>query len=162
MRTVLMLVAAGISALASCRSTPDREEELLAADRAFCFATQARRLEGWVEAFDAHGSQFDDQFRPITGHGAIRAHMRDLFVDLRRTLTWEPDAALVSEAGNLGSTTGRWTMAEHRDDGTREITATGRYFDVWRRVDGTWKVVVDIGEADPVPVVPRMRADEDE
>ncbi|MCY2959785.1 MAG: nuclear transport factor 2 family protein [Planctomycetota bacterium] len=139
--------------LCACRSVAhDREASLLAADRAFCADVQARRLEGWVAAFDVNGSQFDEQFRPVTGHAAIRAHMAELASNPDLELTWEPDAAVVSEAGNLGSTTGRWTMSERDSAGKRAITATGRYFDVWRRLpDGTWKLVVDLGEPDADP-----------
>lgn len=156
MRRLPIVVA--FLALAACRSNTSREDELLAADRQFCADTQSQRIDGWIAAFDEHGSQFDDEFRPITGHAAIRAHMRDLFVDPAVDLTWEPDGVVVSEAGNLGSTTGRWMMTRLRDDGVREITATGRYFDVWRRFAGAqWKLVVDIGEPDLAPVAPRAR-----
>lgn len=130
----------------------DRAEPLLAADRAFCADTQVRRIEAWVEAFDVNGSQFDEAHRPITGHAAIRAWMEGFFADPGNELVWEPDSATLSEAGNLGTTTGRFTMTARRADGSREVVMTGRYFDVWRKLsDGTWKLVVDLGEPDAAP-----------
>ncbi len=150
MRTQLALAL--LLLLVACRSAgTDRAAPLLAADRAFCADTQSRRMEAWLAAFDVNGSQFDEEFRPVTGHVAIRAHMTELFADPANELQWDPDTAVISEAGNLGSTTGRWTMSRRRDDGSRETIATGRYFDVWRKLaDGTWKLVVDLGEADPI------------
>ncbi len=149
MRPLILLLLA----LGACRSVEsERTVPLLAADRAFCADTQARRIEGWVAAFDANGSQFDDQFRPVTGHAAIRAHMGDFFADPANHLAWEPDAAVISEAGNLGSTSGRFVMSRRRADGTQETLLTGRYFDVWRRrPDGSWKLVIDLGEPDAAP-----------
>ncbi len=140
--------------LAACRSVHDsRTESLYAADRAFSADVQARRLEAWVAAFDVNGSQFEDDYRPVTGHAAIRARMSPFFADPTNALEWEPDTATMSEAGGLGSTSGRFTMSRRRDDGTREILLTGRYFDVWRKMpNGTWKLVLDLGEPDAAPV----------
>ena len=60
-----------------------------------------------------------------------------------------------ASAGGLGSTSGRFTMSNRRDDGSREILLTGRYFDVWRKLpDGTWKLVLDLGEPDAMPAAP--------
>src|SRR5690606_33923861 len=112
MRSVPLPLLATFLALGACRSVSvDRTGPLLAADRAFCADTQARRIEGWVAAFDANGSQFDEQHRPITGHAAIRAHMAEFFADPANELVWEPDTATISEAGNLGSTSGRFVMS---------------------------------------------------
>jgi ketosteroid isomerase-like protein len=148
MQNLALLVAS--LALGACQTTIDeRADALLAADRAFCAATQERRIEGWVDAFDENGSQFDDDFRPLTGKTAIRARMAPFFADPANELVWEPDSAIVSEGGNLGSTSGRFTMTRRREDGSRETLLTGRYFDVWRRTaDGKWRLVLDLGEAD--------------
>lgn len=102
-----------------------------------------------MAAFDAHGSQVDASFQPITGAAAIRAHMQGFFADPTLHLSWEPESACVSEAGNLGSVTGRFRMFQTAADGSEITLATGRYFDVWRRqADGTWKVLYDVGDED--------------
>ena len=142
-----------IPALVSCASSPASDPgptaALLAADRAFCADTQARRIEGWVAAFDDSGSQVGDRFLPITGRDAIRAHMRDFFASAENELLWEPDAARISEGGNLGSTTGRFRMLRKRADGSSEVVMSGRYFDVWRKqADGSWKLLYDVGDPD--------------
>lgn len=125
-------------------------DELIAADRAFADDTRVRRLEAWVDAFDEHGSQVDGDFAPVTGHAAIRAHMGPLFEDPANELVWAPDDAWISEGGKLGATTGRFELKRARDDGTREVLMTGRYFDVWRkRPDGSWKLLYDVGDPDP-------------
>src|SRR5262245_24366693 len=115
----MKLALALLAVLTSCassgnhRSTAPRstgEQELRAADTNFAKDVAARGLDAWIEAFDEHGSQTDDELRPITGHGAIRAHMRGYFADPANELQWEPDIVHVSERGNMGSTSGRYAV----------------------------------------------------
>jgi len=151
----MRVLIVAVLTLTACRSMHDpRTEALFAADRAFSADVEVRRLEAWVAAFDANGSQFEDDYRPVTGHDAIRARMSPFFADPANALEWEPDTATMSEAGGLGSTSGRFTMSRRRDDGSREILLTGRYFDVWRKLpDGTWKLALDLGEPDTKPAL---------
>lgn len=136
--------------IVACRAPASDVASLLAADRAFCADSRARGVDGWVAAFDEHGSQVADDFSPITGHAAIRERMRAFFAEPGNTLVWEPDDARLSEAKNLGTTTGRWRASKREPDGSVREVASGRYFDVWRKLpDGTWKLLYDVGEADP-------------
>jgi ketosteroid isomerase-like protein len=137
---------------AACHAPSGEASRLLAADRGFAEDTRLRRLEGWLESFDEHGSQVAEDFRPITGHAAIREFMASFFADPANELVWEPDTVRLSEGGNLGATSGRWTMTRKLADGSIERSTSGRYFDVWRRLpDGTWKLLYDVGEPDAEP-----------
>lgn len=151
MRPSLALSSALVlCACAACATqSSDATRALLDADRAFARATAERRIEGWVAAFDTHGSQVDEQYRPVTGTAAIRSRMNSFFADPSNHLEWEPDTAQLSEGGRLGSTSGRYRVSRTRADGSREVLSTGRYFDVWRKLpDGTWKLLYDVGEPD--------------
>src|ERR1041385_5630384 len=59
-------------------------------------------------------------------------------------LSWEPEYADVSRAGDLGYTTGPW---EFRPNGPEDKpVAFGEYFTIWKRQnDGSWKAVLDRG-----------------
>src|ERR1051326_8943026 len=59
-------------------------------------------------------------------------------------LSWEPEYADVSRAGDLGWTTGPW---EFRPNGPDEKPAAfGEYFTIWKKQsDGSWKAVLDRG-----------------
>jgi ketosteroid isomerase-like protein len=142
-------VLVAVITLAACRSTPaDHAAVLLDADRAFARDVREHRLEAWVEWFDAHGSQVDPQFRPITGHDAIRRNMAELFGNPNVELLWEPDLARLSEGGDLGMTSGRYQLILHHPDGRQDVSS-GRYFDIWRKqADGSWKVLYDLGDGD--------------
>ncbi|MBK7874711.1 MAG: hypothetical protein IPJ77_03005 [Planctomycetes bacterium] len=58
----------------------------------------------------------------------------------------------LGEGGRLGTTTGRWKLARHEQDGRETVLATGRCFDVWRKqADGSWKRLDDVGDEDAAP-----------
>jgi ketosteroid isomerase-like protein len=59
-------------------------------------------------------------------------------------LSWEPEYADVSRAGDLGWTTGPW---EFRPNGPEDKpVAFGEYFTIWKKQgDGSWKAVLDRG-----------------
>jgi len=117
------------------------EDEVMDADRAFAADVQQRRLEGWVAAFDEHGSQVDEKGAPVTGHDAIRAYMKGAFDDPKFQLSWEPVEASVPEEGKLGFCWGRWTLRS----GAQE--SHGHYLDIWKRgADGKWRLYFDVGE----------------
>jgi ketosteroid isomerase-like protein len=59
--------------------------------------------------------------------------------------TWSPASADVSRAGDLAYTHGIYRL---RDKQTGELTERGNYARVWKRVAGTWRVVIDV--ANPV------------
>jgi ketosteroid isomerase-like protein len=59
-------------------------------------------------------------------------------------LSWEPEYADVSRAGDLGWTTGPW---EFRPNGPEDKpVAFGEYFTIWKKQnDGSWRAVLDRG-----------------
>jgi ketosteroid isomerase-like protein len=65
------------------------------------------------------------------------------------TLSWEPVFADVSEAGDLGYTTGPFISV---DNDRKNPSQHGYYFSVWKKQsDGSWKVLLDAGISTPSP-----------
>ncbi|HAK55824.1 MAG: DUF4440 domain-containing protein [Vicinamibacterales bacterium] len=61
------------------------------------------------------------------------------------TLEWAPTRAELSQAGDLGLTVGVWRRTDA--EGGRTF---GRYVTLWQRtIEGSWRVVADIGTAAP-------------
>ncbi len=119
------------------------ELELMAADRAFNEATQARGAEGWVSWFDRQGAMIQQGRGEIRGLDAIREAIAAID-DPAFTLTWEPVRAQGSDDGTLGYTVGRYVSTQVAAADT--IVSRGLYVSVWRRQpDGTLKVVMDLG-----------------
>jgi ketosteroid isomerase-like protein len=59
------------------------------------------------------------------------------------TLDWQPAFADVSQAGDLGYTTGPYSLT---DNAKHAVTDHGTFFSVWeKQKDGDWKVMLDFG-----------------
>ena len=116
------------------------EQELRDADLDFARQTAARRLEGWMDFFADDASIIHDG-QTITGKDALRAFYQPVFANQEFSLTWSPTHAEASKDGTLGYTYGKYEARS----GT--AISHGMYTTVWRKVDGRWKVVLDLGSA---------------
>jgi ketosteroid isomerase-like protein len=73
--------------------------------------------------------------------------------DKGRQLNWQPIFATISNAGDLGFTTGPWEMKKSAADETP--IAFGDFVSIWKKQrDKSWKVVVDLGVDHPEPSAP--------
>ena len=71
--------------------------------------------------------------------------------DKNNRLTWTPVGADISVSGDLGYTYGTYEFHSKDKDG-KPITDYGKYTSIWKRQKhGTWKVVLDMGNAAPAP-----------
>ncbi|HSM88135.1 MAG TPA: nuclear transport factor 2 family protein [Candidatus Limnocylindrales bacterium] len=114
------------------------EKQLRDADLAFAQATAERRIEGWMEFFAEDGAIIREG-KILTGKQAIRQFYEPVFANRDFTLSWVPTKAEVSKDGTLGYTYGD---AEAK---VGAVTSRGMYVTVWRRINGKWKVVLDLG-----------------
>jgi ketosteroid isomerase-like protein len=75
------------------------------------------------------------------------------FLDQKENhLTWTPVGADISTSGDLGYTYGYYEF-QHRDQAGKRVAEHGKYTSIWKlQKDGTWKVVLDMGNAGPDPV----------
>jgi ketosteroid isomerase-like protein len=70
-------------------------------------------------------------------------------------LNWEPIWADVSEAGDLGYTTGPYTLTDLSPE--KRPARHGYYFSVWKKqADGNWKVVLDLGTQHSAPTMQKL------
>jgi len=135
----LRFLSAGATLLlAACASQPEAPVAaaagLLAADRDFASDAAARGVHAAFTATMAEDGVF---FRPeaVIAHAWLAENP-----DWSATLAWEPDRAEVSGSGDLGFTSGTWTV---RPSPGGEVQEGGRYVTVWRRVRGRWQAVLD-------------------
>jgi len=84
---------------------------------------------------------------PIYGKKAIF----DTMMQGDYTLSWTPVKAEVARSGELGWTWGKFVVQVIQKDGS-ELTSYGKYLNIWKKqADGSWKVVVDMGNQSPSP-----------
>ena len=71
----------------------------------------------------------------------------DALAPITAEWTWTPSFAGVSVSGDLGYSYGIYELREK--SGARAVSERGNYARVWKKVNGAWKLVVDV--ADPLP-----------
>lgn len=147
MRTLALLLST-VALVCGCTPTDHQKlkDELLAADKAF---SEASRKDGIQPAFlrvVANDAKLLSDLHP--GPDGVRS----TYMQFPPTaiLTWEPAFVEVSESGDLGYTWGRYTLSLPNVTKTRTpVVHMGTYVTIWRhQPDGSWKVVLDGGEAD--------------
>jgi ketosteroid isomerase-like protein len=145
------ILLAALTALLSANlradaATADLKAELISADTAF---SALASKEGAYMAFLAVATPGTKILSQPTGLGpaAIAAEFKD--TSPTSTLTWKPSYAEASATGDLGYTWGRFEYRDSPPSG-KPVLVTGTYVTIWRRqADGSWKVVLDGGNADP-------------
>jgi len=71
--------------------------------------------------------------------------------DKNNRLIWTPVAADMSASSDLGYTYGTYEFHSRDKDG-KPVIDYGKYTSIWKlQKDGSWKVVLDMGNASPVP-----------
>ncbi|MFO0814887.1 MAG: DUF4440 domain-containing protein [Gemmatales bacterium] len=141
--TIMSCVIISMTALSPSEQV---KTELLAADRAFCKATEEKGIHGWMSymALDAArlgpiGSKF------VSGHDAIRKQDTPLFADQHKKLLWEPGDVHAFADGKSGITTGKYRIVEKSADGTEKVLSKGAYVTTWRKDAQGWRVIFDTG-----------------
>jgi len=67
------------------------------------------------------------------------------------TLAWTPVRGDMAASGDLGYTYGTYVFKSKNKDGNI-VSTYGKYMSVWKKQkDGSWKVVVDMGNSGPEP-----------
>jgi len=152
MITLLVFACVAISHMAAQTLARNSKEDdaLLKTDIEFAKASVATSA---AEAFALYladdAMQMPAGGNPVVGKKAILAEMGSGYV-----LSWEPKKAEVAKSGDLGWTWGTYELHTKDAEG-KPIVRYGKYVNVWRKQkDGTWKVILDMGNASPAPTAP--------
>jgi ketosteroid isomerase-like protein len=71
--------------------------------------------------------------------------------DKNNQLLWTPVGADISSSGDFGYTYGTFEFHSQNTEG-KPVIDYGKYTSIWKlQKDGSWKVVLDMGNAGPVP-----------
>jgi ketosteroid isomerase-like protein len=168
MRTAEVLLAAGILVI-GCGQGAEREaapepgianvpkytgaaavEALQAADQRALEAFQ-RDDAAMMDALYAENAVLvNPGEEPLAGRLSIDSLHRDEMSRSDYELEWEPIRVEASKSGDLGYVYGRWSA--HSTDST-ESTDHGYYVNVYRKINGTWRTVVEVN-ASSTPDIP--------
>ena len=85
---------------------------------------------------------------PLRGKPAIRKFVESSATIPGFSIRWEPLEAHVSASGDMAYLIER-NMFTYRDSTGSQVTETNKVVTVWRKLDGSWKNVIDMWNADP-------------
>ena len=139
----LLMAAVLIGLLTGCAHRPEESaaQSVMQVDRDFAARAQAAGLQtAFVEYAAPDAIVFRDGVGPIRGSTAIG----EAFAGAGgAALSWAPEAAEVAASGELAYTWGWYTFT------VRGQSSAGNYVSIWRRVDGRWRYVIDLGVQAP-------------
>jgi ketosteroid isomerase-like protein len=123
-------------------------ETLKRLEREFMAATARLGAKGYLSFYAEDAVEVPDGEDLIRGKVNIAKGMAYLD-DKHNQLIWAPVGADISASGDLGYTYGRY---EYRsvDKAGKPTRSVGKYTTIWKRQsDGSWKVVLDMGDSSP-------------
>jgi len=119
-----------------------------ALDRAWLDAAARRDLDGMLAIYADDAQELLPDLAPIVGRGAIRAFYGGLAEQFPRLAhDFVQEEILVAESGDLAVARGTYRFTA--DTERPEEVQTGRFVGVWRRIDGDWRLVINISNGDP-------------
>lgn len=136
----------------TAQTSPGESTLLQQTDIAFDLAVAEHGAEAWASFFAPNGSMIADTSAPILGRSAIRKVMEPIFDTQHVSLRWKPTSAGILIPHNIGYTVGTYIRL-WQDQNGKTLKEVGTYTTIWKKQpDGSWKAVLDTGEADGNPV----------
>jgi ketosteroid isomerase-like protein len=144
----LALIIAGSPRKANAET--DGATKLRDLEAEFVKATAERGLDGFMSYFAEDASEVENGGEIVIGKANIRKSLEPWDVNL----TWTPVKAEMAASGDLGYTFGNYVLKANDKDG-HPVVHYGKYATVWKKQkDGSWKVVMDMGNSSPDPAKP--------
>jgi ketosteroid isomerase-like protein len=157
MRRRMWLFIAWACLAAACGSSVNVNEELqklLARDREWsqtAAGMTSTSMDTFLSYYAPDASVYPPGMSIATGSAAIRSALTPLVQLPGFALQWSPTKANMSASGDLGYTSGTYALTTN-DAAGKPAVERGKYLEVWKKqIDGTWKVIEDIFNADTMP-----------
>lgn len=134
----------------NAKATVNRSQEeaaLRALDLAWSDTANRKDIDGVVSYMADDGETLAPNEPAARDKAAIRASWANLLGLPNLTVHWEPLRVQVSESGEIGYTSGSYTLS-YTDPKGRTVTDHGKYLEVWKKVDGKWKCSSDAYNSD--------------
>lgn len=134
----------------NAKPTVNRSEEeasLRAQDLAWSDTANQKDLDGIVSFMAEDGETLAPNEPPARDKGAIKASWSNLIGLPGFTVHWEPLRVQVAESGEIGYTSGFYTVT-FQDANGQTVKDRGKYLEVWKKADGKWKCTLDMYNSD--------------
>lgn len=156
---LVLAIACSAAALSACDRTTVADGNRVAqadaaADEQAIRSTNERWLQlirakdasGIAQLYTEDGAVMPANEKAAVGHESIEQWWSRSMQTPGFDLTFETDQLVVSQGGDMALDRGTYRLAATPPGGA--IDDSGKYVVVWRKVDGEWKVAVDIFNSD--------------
>jgi ketosteroid isomerase-like protein len=145
---VMALILCGSIAGAQAQPPSATPDTLKKMEAEFMHAAATRGSQGYMSYYAEDSVELPNGADMFLGKIAIAKTMGFLD-DKNNSLTWKPLGADISASGDLGYTYGTFEFRS-KDANGKPTVSYGKYTSIWKRQkDGSWKVVLDMGNAGP-------------
>jgi ketosteroid isomerase-like protein len=116
----------------------------------FMKAAAEKGSQGYMSYYADDAVELPNAYILIQGKAEIAKTMGFLD-DKNNRLTWTPVGADIASSGDIGYTYGNYQFHSKDKEGKLAVQY-GKYTSIWKlQKDGSWKVVLDMGNASPEP-----------
>jgi ketosteroid isomerase-like protein len=152
---LLLMIGANVAnGQTAASATVDRSKEeaaLRETDLAWSAAASRKDLDATVSYMADDGETLAPNEPIARDKAAVRASWKNLLGLPNAAVAWKPLRVQVAESGEIGFTSGTYTLSWTGEDG-KPVNDNGKYLEVWRKVDGKWRCVSDAYNSDmPLP-----------
>lgn len=156
----LLTACALLAALPACGERVDikaEEERLMQTSRDWSRVAASGDVDGMMAYWADDALVIPPGQAALRGKAAIRAYLVRSRQAPGFRISWEPQQAEISAAGDLGYLIERTEVTVNASDGT-PVRQSFRGVTIWRKQpDGSWKNVVDVTNPEPVLLTERAR-----
>ena len=125
----------------------DEEKALRETDMSWADAASKKNLESVTSFYTVDATQLPPNAPVVVGPDALKKGWTDIFAMKDLALKWQPTMVQVADSGEIGYTSGTFTM-EFTDPNGVKVSDKGKYLEVWKKVDGKWKCHYDMFSSD--------------
>ncbi len=122
------------------------EQVIRELDRRWQAAVDARDIEACLAFYAPDGRQMPANAPAVVGEAAIRQWYESWLLDPNVSSSFAPEVVEVAASGDLAYDRGTYRFEMQTPEGP--VVDEGKYVVVWRKTDGEWRAVLDIGNSD--------------
>jgi uncharacterized protein (TIGR02246 family) len=122
------------------------EQQIRDLEQQWADAVAERDLEAIVGLFAEGGQIMPPNAKSVTGREPIAEAWQGILDLPELEFSFAPTAVNVSESGDMAYVIGTYQLAYKGEEA--RVEDVGKYVDVWEKIDGEWKVVIETYNSD--------------
>lgn len=123
------------------------EADLKATDIAWSAAAGTKNADAVAGFMTADGATLPPNEPIAKGMESVKKGWAGILSLKDVEISWQPATVQVAESGEIGYTSGTYKLSFTNPKGTK-VNDTGKYLEVWKKVDGKWKCYLDMYNSD--------------